>query len=238
MTKKASGTPYPLSRITTEKIIHFIKERNIQPGDKLPTEYELATLFAVGRSTIREAVRALASRNILVIRQGAGTFLSDKGGVPNDPLGLSLLHDDIRLALDMLDFRLIVEPETAALAAAHMSQDKCRLLREKCDACEALIRKCVPYHKEDAEFHEAIAIASDNQIIAKVIQVIHASIIKNIFVTSDSLRENTIDFHRQITEAVCRSDVMGARSAMGMHLAALRQCVVEKKYKVTDIEKE
>ena len=190
MTKKASGTPYPLSRITTEKIIHFIKERNIQPGDKLPTEYELATLFAVGRSMIREAVRALASRNILVIRQGAGTFLSDKGGVPNDPLGLSLLHDDIRLALDMLDFRLIVEPETAALAAAHMSQDKCRLLREKCDACEALIRKCVPYHKEDAEFHEAIAIASDNQIIANLLRIAN----QQIFIC----REHSIPAGKQV----------------------------------------
>lgn len=234
MTKAAPSATCPLSRITAEKIIHFIKERDIQPGDKLPTEYELATLFAVGRSTIREAVRALASRNILVIRQGAGTFLSDKGGVPNDPLGLSLLHNDIHLALDMLDFRLLVEPETAALAAAHVSVDECQLLREKCNACEEKIRKCASYHKEDAEFHEALAFASGNQIIAKVIQVIHASIIKNIFVTSDSLRENTLIIHRQIADAVCRADVMGARSAMSMHLAALRQCVAEKTYKVQE----
>lgn len=231
MVKNKDNLPYSLSKITAEKIIHLIKEQNLAPGGKLPTEYELATLFAVGRSTIREAVRALASRNILIIRQGAGTFVSNKGGISNDPLGLSLLDNDISLALDMLDFRLIVEPETAALAAAYATEECCGRINSACDICEELIRQRRPYHKEDADFHEAVAMASGNKIIVKIMQVIHASILKNIFVTSDSLRENTIVFHRQVARALCESDVMGARAAMYMHLTTLRQCIVDKKQK-------
>ncbi len=71
-----------LVEVTTDKILRYLKEMQLQVGDKLPNEYELSDYLEVGRSTVREAVRALASRNILEVRQGAGTFVSDKRGLP------------------------------------------------------------------------------------------------------------------------------------------------------------
>ncbi|MBP2855705.1 FadR family transcriptional regulator, partial [Acinetobacter baumannii] len=70
-----------LVEVTTDKILRYLKEMQLQVGDKLPNEYELSDYLEVGRSTVREAVRALASRNILEVRQGAGTFVSDKRGI-------------------------------------------------------------------------------------------------------------------------------------------------------------
>ena len=61
-----------LVEVTTDKILRYLKEMQLQVGDKLPNEYELSDYLEVGRSTVREAVRALASRNILEVRQGAG----------------------------------------------------------------------------------------------------------------------------------------------------------------------
>ena len=63
-------------------------------GDKLPNEYKLADKLNAGRSTIREAIKALVSRNILEIRRGAGTFISQKGGIADDPLGLTFVKDE------------------------------------------------------------------------------------------------------------------------------------------------
>ena len=56
-----------------QQIIDLIQEKNLQPGDRLPNEQELALLLNVGRSTLREAIRRLVTRNILVVRQGSGT---------------------------------------------------------------------------------------------------------------------------------------------------------------------
>ena len=86
-------SPNMTSRIdlATEQIIGLIQEKNLQPGDRLPNEQELATLLEVGRSTLREAIRRLVTRNILVVRQGSGTYVSDQMGVPEDPLGLTFI---------------------------------------------------------------------------------------------------------------------------------------------------
>lgn len=72
---------------TTNEIIKIIQDKNYQPGDKLPNEYELGGMLGVSRNTAREALRALASNNVIEIRQGAGTFISKKMGVPDDPWG-------------------------------------------------------------------------------------------------------------------------------------------------------
>lgn len=68
----------PLVEKATERLLELILERGYEVGDKLPNEYELAQDLKVGRSTVREAVRSLATRNILEVRQGSGTYISSK----------------------------------------------------------------------------------------------------------------------------------------------------------------
>ena len=81
-----------LGEIASQKLLEMIQRDGYTAGDKLPTEAELVELLGVGRNTVREALRILMSRNIVTIRQGSGTFISDKNGVSDDPLGLSLIH--------------------------------------------------------------------------------------------------------------------------------------------------
>lgn len=68
----------PLVEKASERLLELILERGYEVGDKLPNEYELAQDLEVGRSTVREAVRSLATRNILEVRQGSGTYISSK----------------------------------------------------------------------------------------------------------------------------------------------------------------
>ena len=119
-------SPNMTSRIdlATEQIIGLIQEKNLQPGDRLPNEQELATLLEVGRSTLREAIRRLVTRNILVVRQGSGTYVSDQMGVPEDPLGLTFIKKGSALAKDLVDLRLMLEPEMAAIAAERITEDQ------------------------------------------------------------------------------------------------------------------
>ena len=99
----------PVSRTeeAANHIIEYITSNRMQPGDRMPTEPELLEQLSVSRTTLREAVKTLSARNILEIRQGSGTYISKRCGVPDDPLGLTFIYDDDRLALNLLDIRMM-----------------------------------------------------------------------------------------------------------------------------------
>lgn len=67
-----------LGEKTAQMLLEMIQKEGFGPGDKLPTEAELVESLGVGRNTVREALRILMSRNIVTIRQGSGTFISEK----------------------------------------------------------------------------------------------------------------------------------------------------------------
>lgn len=216
-----------LVNITINKILNMIKEQKLKPNDKLPTVDELASAFSVGRSTIREALKVLSAQNIIVIKQGAGTFVSEKEGISRDPLGLEYISDDINVIFDMVTLRLIFEPEMASMAAQFATRKDIQDIKYYCEEVEQLIEQGEDYHKADAGFHIAIAKASGNGVIHKITQVIHSSIKKNIFMTDNILCKDTVIFHRRITNCIENGDINGARYAMVNHLDAQRQFLIE-----------
>ena len=216
-----------LVNITINKILNMIKEQKLKPNDKLPTVDELASAFSVGRSTIREALKVLSAQNIIVIKQGAGTFVSEKEGISRDPLGLEYISDDINVIFDMVTLRLIFEPEMASMAAQFATRKDIQDIKYYCEEVEQLIEQGEDYHKADAGFHIAIAKASGNGVIHKITQVIHSSIKKNIFMTDNILCKDTVIFYRRITNCIENGDINGARYAMINHLDAQRQFLIE-----------
>ena len=132
--KKAVGGKSRVD-LAVDQIIQVILDRNMKAGDKLPNEYDLARELGVGRSTLREAIKRLVARNILTARQGAGTFVSEKNGVPEDPLGLTFMMEEgsENLALDLQDIRLMLEPETCAIVARGATPEQIDQLRELVD---------------------------------------------------------------------------------------------------------
>lgn len=107
----------------SEDIITFILEEKLQPGDKLPNETVLSEHLNVGRSSIREAMKLLASRNIVTIRQGSGTYIASSPGVVQDPLGFTFIGNKQKLIHDLLEVRFLLEPSIAAMAAAHADEN-------------------------------------------------------------------------------------------------------------------
>ncbi|WP_196604443.1 FadR/GntR family transcriptional regulator [Pectinatus haikarae] len=212
---------------TIDNILDLLKNNNMQPGDKLPTVDNLAVKFKVGHSTVREALKALSAQNILAIRQGSGTFVSQKNGISNDPLGIGMMGEDVSTIFDMLTVRLIFEPEIAAIAAQKATLKNIRQINELCLMVEELIRAEKNYDDEDNLFHSAIGNASGNKIIYKITQIIHTSIKKNIFITDNSLCEETMLTHRQIARAIANGDSAGAKNGMIIHLNAQREFLLK-----------
>ena len=122
-----------------EDIIAFILEENLQPGDKLPNETVLCERLNVGRSSLREAMKALASRNIVTIRQGSGTYVASSTGVINDPLGLNFIKNKQKLIHDLIEIRFLLEPSIAALGAMHAEDKEIKKIYTLCDEVEELL---------------------------------------------------------------------------------------------------
>ncbi|WYJ92270.1 hypothetical protein A5888_004043 [Enterococcus sp. 9E7_DIV0242] len=204
-----------------DSIINYIHAHELQIGDRLPNEYELAKELAVGRSTIREAVRSLASRNVLEVKQGAGTFISKKKGIADDPLGFGLVKDTFKLTKDLFEIRYILEPRVAALAAANATEEEIQAI----DHVRIAIEEAMDTDTErqlnlDVEFHSLIAKASNNVAMHHLIPVINES----MFLYSDSytnqrVKEETILLHREIVAAIKKHDSDAAFDAMTVHMA-------------------
>ena len=218
----------PLSKKTEEALIEMIKRDGLKPGDRLPTETEMMSLLKVGRSTLREAVKSLSSKNILKTRQGAGIFVSEKQGIQEDPLGLRILdEEEEELALDMNEVRLMVEPQIACLAALHASDAQKDAIIIQCNKVEELVQKNLDYYTEDMNFHKIIAEASGNRVTSQLIPILHCAIGKNIAITNNSLRNDTVIWHRRVAEAIKRGDFLGAKNAMMIHIELNRREISE-----------
>lgn len=207
-----------LADITADRIIDLILKHHLEPGTKLPTEAELTQLLGVGRSSIREAVRRLETRNILEVRQGSGIFVSKKRGVPEDPLGITFMGDQTRAALELSDIRLMLEPEFAAIAAIRATDEQLFELQKRCEKVEELIRVGENYRDADIEFHHYIARCSGNHVMENIVPVISSSVRISIQQTEDAFSQYTFEEHRKILGAIMRRDSIGARFCMAEHL--------------------
>ncbi|KAF1303390.1 GntR family transcriptional regulator [Enterococcus sp. JM9B] len=210
---------------TTDKILDYITKNELEIGMKLPNEYELSQQLDVGRSTLREAVRALTSRNVLEVRQGAGTFISDKRGIANDPLGFSLVKDQDKMIQDLFELRYLLEPKMAALAAKYATQEQIdKLNRLRVEIEDSFYKNDSRHVTLDIDFHTTIAAASGNVALFHIIPIINESIgLFNKNYNIKHLKIETIDMHKDITEAIENRDEIAALDAMTIHMANNRK---------------
>lgn len=210
-----------------DELMKYILQKPVEVGEKIPNEFELAEMFQVGRSTVREAVKGLVSRGILEVRRGAGTYVINTVSVENDPLGLGELEDKYMMSLELFEIRLIIEPEIAALASQHATKADREKLLELCDETEQLYTSGLNHIQKDIEFHNHIAVCSKNRVIERLMPVIHSSVVTFASVTNRMLKNETIETHRAITESIINGDPVGARCAMIMHLTYNRQGIMK-----------
>ena len=208
----------PLSSKLAEELLNYIRSENLKPGDRLPNESILAKKMGVGRSSIREAMKLLASRNIVTIRQGSGTYISQTPGMVDDHLGFSFIADKQKLAQDSLEVRFLLEPAIASLAAQNASEEDIALLRRLCQEVEDLVQLGQDHTQKDIEFHTAIALSSKNVVVPRLIPVINSAIPLLIELTGNTLKQETIDTHRALTDAIAAHNAAAAHDAMYLHL--------------------
>lgn len=201
-----------------EQLLGYIDSENIGPGGKLPNEFQLGEMFGVGRSTVREAVKSLATKGILEVRHGAGTYVLNPVTPDQDPLGLGAIEDKFSLALDLVEVRMMLEPRIAELAALNATEEDMVELDRLCWEVERLIDNGENYIKEDIALHSFIAECSKNKVVKQLIPIIDTAVMMFVNVTHMKLTRETVMTHRKVVEAILERDPTGAKAAMMMHL--------------------
>ena len=209
-----------------DQLIRFIAD-NYQTGDRLPNEFSLAKRFSTSRSTIREVVKGLVSQGMLSVRQGSGTFVLSVYPLKADPLCLGNNKDKYQLALELLDVRLMLEPEIAAGAAVNADEDDIKCLYRLCKVVEANITADRDHTSEDRDFHAWIAKCNGNSVVETLVPLIQTGVSTFVNVTQSVLKEETIRTHRMITEAIKQHDAIAAKYGMISHLLANRDVILK-----------
>jgi len=211
------------------RLKELISKGTLVPGSKLPPERELAPAFGVSRSSLRHALKALEVMGVLTQRVGDGTYLtSDSKGVLQQPLELLMLLDGISLD-DVLETRLIVEPELAARAAERATLEDLGGMRESLDAMERE-KDSARLIEADLAFHQGIFLAARNPICSRIFSLLHQAMAQSIELTSQMVdRKHTLGFHRAIYDAIEQRRPADARAAMVDHLIDTRLLLARNK---------
>lgn len=199
------------------------------PGDRLPPERELAVQFGVSRATVRQALSALQSAGLVESLVGKGTFARfDAASV-----GVSRLVEALRLVQgtlgNQMEVRRLVEPEVARCAATRAAESDLERIRESLAQQEMCVRERRPFLDADSSFHLAIAHATGNPLLVKMIEGIHELLRgsrEQSLQTVDGVRQS-FDGHRRIATALLARDGAGAYEAMMDHLLDVERLGLE-----------
>jgi GntR family transcriptional repressor for pyruvate dehydrogenase complex len=212
-----------------KQIERLILEK-LQPGDKLPSERELAEMLQVSRSSIRDAIRSLELMGFVEPRQGAGTIVRELSAESLVNPFANALKRRRELVSELLDFRKMLEPPLAARAATHASPDEVAEMEEILQRQEAKLSHDEASIAEDAEFHYSIALASDNSVVLKVLDVL-MDLLRETRERSLQLEgrpQKSLAGHRRILAAIKRHDAEAAKDAMRRHIEDIEEIVLEK----------
>ena len=217
-----AGKPDLTSQLLT-RFKQLISQGELQPGMKLPPERELAPKFGVSRSSLRHALKVMETMGVVKQRVGDGTYLATTVTRSfNEPLEFLMLLDGTS-ASDLLDTRLIVEPEIAALAAQRASQDQIAELLE-CVASMDIQSDPAKSVEIDLRFHEVLFRASGVRLLERMFGIIHRAMAGSMAVTQPlEPPARRPEIHRRIGEAVAAHDAPQARAAMHEHLMDTRK---------------
>lgn len=212
----------------SNEIVRYIIDENLQPGDRLPNEAVLSQKMSVGRSSVREAMKLLVSRNIVEIRQGSGTYVSANRGVMNDPLGLIFLEKDPKLVHDLMELRFLTEPFIAVRAARNAQSADIIKIRCVCkEVNELILSRSQDYVKADVRFHEAIAKASKNLLAPRLVPIIARTLAADVQKIPQPTLEKVVSCHKAIAEAISSHNEEAACDLMQLHLVYNRRILTE-----------
>ncbi|HPT51496.1 MAG TPA: FCD domain-containing protein [Accumulibacter sp.] len=208
-----------------------ILEGSLKPGDRLPAERELALELGVSRPSLREAIKKLVSRDLLVSRQGGGTYVTDRLDAGFIDPWQQLLDQHPFLQNDVLEFRFLLEASAAELAAERATDSDLARLDEVYRRLDAAYSGGDRGTQVDADvaFHLTIAETAHNalyaHLVSSVMRLLHEHVRRTLreIALSAETGQQLMAQHRAIRDAIVGREPALARQAAQAHIDYVRQ---------------
>lgn len=209
-----------ISQMLVDKLLGYVVAGQLRPGDRLPSERDLAERFGVSRPTVREAIRALAVLGILEPRHGGGVFVTALDAADLlGPLTFFLSLTDVAVE-KLYQARRLIEGEICALAAVNISEAEITELSALIDEQERARPNAERWRNLDSRFHRRLAEIAGNPFFTRSSQSMNILGLEFRKVASETERvlSASIDDHKAIVAALEARDGEAARRAMAAHM--------------------
>jgi GntR family transcriptional repressor for pyruvate dehydrogenase complex len=224
-----------LSDLIISHIIELIKNMELSYGDKLPSETQLARIFNVSRTSIREALKNFTMLGFLEVYHGKGYYLSKSEMDPKIEVQIDKVRPNIYFSstLYLLEARKIIEPNCANLAAKRSQEKDISSILNTIEGMEEFIGKIDKFMDYDTEFHNLVAIASRNPILVSFL-----GNIRKVFLSDAVLKtvhnkytaNKAINFHYSIYEAIKNKKPQDAYKMMKKHIEDIIETIKGQDY--------
>lgn len=208
-------------------IVAIINQDGLQIGDRLPSEAQLASMFGMSRTVVREALVRLAADGITEARRGAGSYVKRR---PSARLGAHMPMADLSATLGTYEVRFVLEAESARLAAMRRSTEQMAEIEHALASLRAALLSSGPAHEEDWALHRAIVLGTANPAFVEAFDHLHDDVDRILKAGVDISRsrppaaiEAMIAEHEMIVDAIRAQDAEGAALAMRWHLSQGRK---------------
>jgi len=224
--------PKKLSEEIVDQIKELISSGELKPGQRIPSERELASFLGVSRPSVREAIMVLEAMGFLESRQGGGTYVRSLADVTMaDPLANMVNRRDPRMLYALTEVRIGLETWSAYLAAKRAEDHEIERLRELYDKMVALAAKGNWDAEIDFQFHLTITEATHNTLQVHVLDTIQTlfetqtTIMEALseFYSKEGYIELLLNHHREILEAIAAHNPERARDKMMEHLTLVEE---------------
>jgi len=202
----------------------LIKEGKLKPGDRMPPERTLAQWLGVGRSTLREAIKTLATLGFVEIRERRGTYVKSFGAAVIPDSFAQVMDEDRTKVRELYEIRKDLEVASAYMAAGRRTAADLIQMERSLSLLEQQQERPRLGIKEDIEFHLAVARASGNTLRMHVLENLfdryghYIDIARQPLLGAKGHNARVCEHHRAIYEAIRRRDPEKAREAMSLHL--------------------
>ncbi|WP_027721942.1 FadR/GntR family transcriptional regulator [Maridesulfovibrio zosterae] len=203
-----------------KQIAELIESGEFKQGDKLPPERTLAEKFQVSRSSVREAIKCLAQKNLVESRRGDGTYILTDIDADIFEAFTSAFSDQKKRLSDIFQFRMVVEPQIAALAAMAMDDETLNRLKVIIFDQQTRMRNGEDCSDLDTRLHLEIAKSTGNSIFPEMMTALNRIVeeSRSKMLQSPERQEKSLAAHFNLLEAFEKRDAAKAREIMMQHI--------------------
>jgi GntR family transcriptional regulator, transcriptional repressor for pyruvate dehydrogenase complex len=211
----------PETKTAVNKVTEYIKNKiiykELKPNDKIPTESELSEILNVSRSSVREALKILEAINIIQIRRGDGTYISEPENITfSQSLLFKMILNNMQIK-ELVDFREQIEVAVVKLAISYATEEDIQGLKNIynsfLDCIENNPDDYKMIHELDLRFHKALAASTKNKLMAEIylfaFEIFSPMILENYAIgqIKGDDKETTVENHRILIEALENKDL-------------------------------